>query len=134
METNNQNYTHQEINVNGEYHTETNNNEVVITDENKTVCALSYIPILSWIIYLVKKDDKAVVKTANQGFTLLIGIIVISVLTTISPFHGVIWVLMRMILGLCDTALGVCSLIGLIKAAQKEYFEIPLIGKFQILK
>ena len=134
QQTTNQNYTQPEINVNSEYHTEANNNEPIITDENKVVCALSYIPILSWIMYLTKKDDKAVVRAANQGLILLIGIVAISILTAIFSFHGAIWTLMRMVLSLCNTALGVCGLIGLIKAAQKEYFEIPIIGGFKIFK
>lgn len=51
-----------------------------VTEENKLSVAFAWIPVLSWIIYLIKPDDEAVVKASNQGMLLLIANAIIYVL------------------------------------------------------
>lgn len=110
--------------------------EDAITGENKALCILSWLPALSWIMYLVKKDDKAVVRCANQGFIALLGVIVLSLVSSLigGLIGGVIGSLISGACGICTTVIGVFCLIGFIKACQSEHWEMPIIGNIKIFK
>ena len=108
--------------------------EDAITAENKAYVALSWIPIISWIMYLVKKEDKAVVRAANQGLIGLIAIVAISIFSAIFSNFGAFGSICCILFNLCDTVVGIFCLVGLIKACMGEHWEMPLLGSIKIFK
>jgi len=76
--------------------------------------ALSYLSILSLIMLLTKKDDDFVVFHARQGFVLFI-------ISLLGVVPGVGWIAFLGAVAL--------SIVGMVKAAQGDKYEIPLIGK-----
>lgn len=116
-----------------------------VTEENRLSVAFAWIPVLSWIIYLIKPDDEAVVKASNQGMLLLITNIIIYVLrkilglailnfdismtsvTIISVLNSVCYVL--------SIGTAVLSAVGLVIAlSHNRVFEIPGAQKLTIFK
>lgn len=116
-----------------------------VTKENKLSVAFAWIPVLSWIIYLIKPNDEAVVKASNQGMLLLIANIIIYVLrkilgwailnfdismasvTIISVLNSVSYTL-----SIGTFALSVTGLV--IALSQNRVFEIPGTQKLAIFK
>lgn len=116
-----------------------------VTEENKLSVAFAWIPVLSWIIYLIKPNDEAVVKASNQGMLLLIANIIIYVLrkilglailnfdismasvTIISIFNSVCYAL-----SIGTFALSVAGLV--IALSQDRVFEMPGTQKLTIFK
>lgn len=116
-----------------------------VTEENKLSVAFAWIPVLSWIIYLIKPNDEAVVKASNQGMLLLIANIIIYVLrkilgwailnfdismasvTIISVLNSVSYTL-----SIGTFALSVTGLV--IALSQNRVFEIPGTQKLTIFK
>lgn len=116
-----------------------------VTRENRILVAFAWIPVLSWIFYLIKSNDEAVVKASNQGMLLLIANIIIYVLrkilglailnfdismasvTIISIFNSVCYAL-----SIGTFALSVAGLV--IALSQDRVFEMPGTQKLTIFK
>lgn len=107
------------------------------------MAAFSYVPIVSWIMYLIKPEDKGVVNCANQGFWLLllnIGSIVLGNLVLLLKHvlsYSLWWIpnLINTGFDLFGFVLWIFAVIGFIKVlASKECFEIPVVGKTPIFK
>ncbi|MGN0006164.1 MAG: hypothetical protein ACI37Z_09390 [Candidatus Gastranaerophilaceae bacterium] len=118
-------------------------NEDGLSDDNKVMAAFCYVPIISWIMYLIKPEDKGVVNCANQGFWLLllnIGSVVLGnlVLLLKQVMSYSLWWIPRLIntgFDLFGFALWIFALIGFIKVlSSKECFKIPVVGKTSIFK
>ena len=118
-------------------------NEDGLSDDNKIMAAFSYVPIISWIMYLIKPEDKGVVNCANQGFWLFllnIGSIVLGnlalLLKQVLPYS--LWWIPNLIntgFDLFGFVLWIFATIGFIKVlASKECFKIPVVGKTPIFK
>lgn len=107
--------------------------EYKITPENKTHCALAAIPIISWLIYLINKEDKTVVAMANQGFVMLLGIIGLNVINSIIGAFTYIF-LISLCVRLLTSVIGVFSVIALIKACQGEFWKVPIASEIKIFK
>lgn len=116
-----------------------------VTEENKLSVAFAWIPILSWIIYLIKPNDEAVVKASNQGMLLFIANIIIYVLRKIlrvailSFDTSMVSITIISILNFVCLALSIgifaLSVVGLVIAlSQNRVFEIPRIQKLAIFK
>ena len=116
-----------------------------VTEENKLSVAFAWIPILSWIIYLIKPNDEAVVKASNQGMLLFIANIIIYVLRKIlrvailSFDTSMVSITIISILNFVYLALSIgifaLSVVGLVIAlSQNRVFEIPCIQKLAIFK
>ena len=94
-------------------------------EKNKVMALLAYIIFL--IPLLAAKDSKFARFHTNQGLVLFIGGILSSVIAAI-PIIG--WIIAP-IAGLVITVLAV---IGIINALNGKAKELPIIGKFKILK
>ena len=94
-------------------------------EKNKVMAVLAYI--LFFIPLLAAKDSKFARFHTNQGLVLFLGGIIASVVAVI-PVIG--WIIAP-IVGLVITVLAV---IGIINALNGKAKELPVIGKFKILK
>lgn len=94
-------------------------------EKNKVMAVLAYI--LFFIPLLAAKDSKFARFHTNQGLVLFLGGIIASVVAVI-PVIG--WIIAP-IAGLVITVLAV---IGIINALNGKAKELPVIGKFKILK
>lgn len=94
-------------------------------EKNKVMAVLAYI--LFFIPLLAAKDSKFARFHTNQGLVLFLGGIIASVVAVI-PVIG--WIVAP-IAGLVITVLAV---IGIINALNGRAKELPVIGKFKILK
>ncbi|MBQ7837427.1 MAG: hypothetical protein IJ395_02285 [Clostridia bacterium] len=94
-------------------------------EKNKVMAVLAYI--LFFIPLLAAKDSKFARFHANQGLVLFLGGIIASVVAVI-PVIG--WIVAP-IAGLVITVL---AIIGILNALNGRAKELPVIGKFKILK
>ena len=94
-------------------------------EKNKVMAVLAYI--LFFIPLLAAKDSKFARFHTNQGLVLFIGAILSSVITVI-PIIG--WIIAP-IAGLAITVLAIIGILNVLNGRAKE---LPVIGKFKILK
>lgn len=94
-------------------------------EKNKIMAVLAYIIFL--IPLLAAKDSRFARFHTNQGLVLFISAIIISIVAAI-PIIG--WIIAP-IIGLLITVL---AIIGIINALNGRTKELPIIGKFKILK
>lgn len=90
-------------------------------EDNKAIACLSYIGILFIVPLLAKKDSKFAMFHAKQGLVLFIAEIVISVVNIIPVLGQIIWFIALIIFL-------VFSIMGIIKALQGQYWELPVLG------
>ncbi len=90
-------------------------------DDSNVMALLSYISILSIVMYVVKKDDAFVVFHARQGMVLF-GMSIALLFVGIIPVLG--WIIG--VLGWLFVV--VMAIIGMIKAYQGEKYEMPVVG------
>ncbi|OJV66894.1 MAG: hypothetical protein BGO41_03620 [Clostridiales bacterium 38-18] len=102
--------------------------EVLMENKNTNIyAALAYI--LFFIPLIVDKDSEFGKFHANQGLNLLLLGIAVSVLGAIIPFIG--WFIISPIGGLLVLVL---AIMGIINALNGESKELPIIGKYRLLK
>ena len=105
---------------------------------NKAMGILSYLGILVLIPILAAKDSPFARYHANQGLVLLlceVGFSVASmILSVIFAFLGPLALLWTLVAALVNIAFLVLLILGIVNAAQGMAKELPLIGKFRILK
>lgn len=117
---------------------------------SKVFRVLAYVPILFWLPLAFDPQNHDSRKFSNQGLILLIlnaGIslakfLIIDIILgntigniwSLFGVYSVISVLFSIVVWVVSIFCFVCMVIGIIKAAQDEYFEIPLIGKFTLIK
>ena len=97
---------------------------------NKVMAILAYLGFLVFIPLFAAKESRFARFHTNQGLILLIAGFLIwlasMVLTFVSPFFSFISLLNFVIL--------VFAIIGIVNAANGQMKELPLIGKFRIIK
>ena len=94
-------------------------------EKNKVMAVLAYI--LFFIPLLAAKDSKFARFHTNQGLVLFLGGIIASVVAVI-PVIG------RIIAPIAGLVITVLAVIGIINALNGRAKELPVIGKFKILK
>lgn len=94
-------------------------------EKNKVMAVLAYI--LFFIPLLAAKDSKFARFHTNQGLVLFLGGIIASVVAVI-PVIG--WI----IAPIASLVITVLAVIGIINALNGRAKELPVIGKFKILK
>lgn len=94
-------------------------------EKNKVMAVLAYI--LFFIPLLAAKDSKFARFHTNQGLVLFLGGIIASVVAVI-PVIG--WI----IAPIAGLAITVLAIIGIVNAIGGKAKELPIIGKFKILK
>ncbi|MDD5603285.1 MAG: zinc-ribbon domain-containing protein [Eubacteriales bacterium] len=116
----------------------TNAHDLSDIAQNKTMALLSYLGILVLIPIFAAPGSKFARYHANQGLILAICWIVYSIafsivrsiLLAITPILGFI----VSILSILNVVFVVLAVIGIMNAVQGRAKELPVIGKFQILK
>lgn len=114
-------------------------------EQNKVMAVLSYFGILVLVPILAAKDSLFARFHANQGlvlFIVMIGwLIVDSILTAI--LRAILWrslglwsiySLCSLLLNLVYIAFAVLAVIGIVNALNGKAKELPLIGRFKLLK
>lgn len=96
-------------------------------DDNKIISILAYLSILFLVPLLAAPNSKFARFHANQGLVLFLAELIGSVLCAI-PFIG--WLAG----GVISVITVVLSVLGIIAAAKGEMKELPIIGKYQIIK
>lgn len=94
-------------------------------EKNKVMALLAYIIFL--IPLLAAKDSKFARFHTNQGIILVIGAVIASIIAAI-PIIG--WIIAPIL----SVIITVLAIIGIINAAGGKAKELPLVGKFKILK
>ena len=104
--------------------------------DNKVMAVLAYLGILVLVPILAAKDSPFARFHANQGLILCIAWfacwIAITFLKAIFPFS--FWALFSLLGGLVGLGTLVLVVLGIINAVNGEMKELPVIGKFTILK
>lgn len=96
-------------------------------EDNKVLSILAYIGILFLIPLLAAPNSKFARFHANQGLVLFLAELISSVLCAV-PVIG--WISG----GILSVITLVLSILGIIAAAKGEMKELPIIGKYKILK
>ena len=96
-------------------------------EDNKFMAVLAYLGILFLVPLFAAKDSKFAQFHTNQGIILAILSLANCVLLLI-PFLG--WIAAPLI-GLCLTAL---TILGIVNVCTGKAQELPIIGKYKILK
>jgi len=106
--------------------------------DNKVMAILAYFGILVLVPLLAAKESPFARFHANQGLLLIIALIAYSIVATILIF---VFVFVSPALALIATLLNlvylvflVLAIIGIINAAKGEAKELPIIGKYKIIK
>lgn len=106
--------------------------------DNKIMGILAYLGILVLVPILAAKESPFARFHANQGLLLFIAAFACSTVMWIITFILVIispsLALISTILSLALLAIPVLAIIGIINAAKGEMKELPIIGKYRILK
>lgn len=105
---------------------------------NKVMAVLSYIGILVLIPIFAAKESPFARFHANQGLILFLCEIIFAaanmILSVIFAFLGPLALLWTLVAALVNIAFLVLLILGIVNAAQGMAKELPLIGKFRILK
>ena len=94
---------------------------------NKIFAVLAYFGILFLVPLLAAPNSKFAKFHANQGLVLFISCLIVSVICAI-PILG--WI----VGGIGEIVVLIFAIIGIVNAAQGQAKELPVIGKFRILK
>ena len=103
-------------------------------EKNKVMAILAYLSWLVLIPLLAAKESKFARFHANQGLVLAIAEIILGIALGILegiPLIGLIFGLVGGLLGLVCLIL---AILGIVNAANGKAKELPVIGKFRILK
>lgn len=109
-------------------------------EQNKVMAILAYFGILVLIPLLAAKESRFARFHAGQGLILLIACvgyaIVQAILLAIFGTMGIwrFYLLLSTLLSLVYIGFGLLAILGIINAAGGKEKELPLIGKYRILK
>ena len=106
--------------------------------DNKVMAILAYIGILVLVPIFAAKESPFARFHANQGLVLFIAMVAFSIIAQVVT---IVLVMIAPALALIGTLLSLVSIvfivlaiIGIINAAKGEAKELPIIGKYKILK
>ncbi len=112
--------------------------DVADINQNKAMAILAYFGPLVLIPIFAAKDSKFARYHSNQGLVLLIAAIAYGIAYNIisAIILAISWRLYFVvsIIGLVSIVITVLAIIGIINAVTGKAKELPLIGKFKILK
>lgn len=112
-------------------------------EKNKAMGILCYLGILLLIPLFAAKDSKYVRFHLNQGLLLIIAAVIVS--AAVGVVQGIafalffeslfaLYVLFRTITSLCTLPIFVLMVIGIINVVNGRTKELPVIGKFKLIK
>ena len=96
-------------------------------DNEKVMAALAYL--IFFIPLLTAKESKFAMFHANQGFNLFLLFVAVNVIGTIIPIIG--WLIL---LPLGNIFAFVLMVMGILNAMNGVEKELPIIGKYKLLK
>ena len=96
-------------------------------EKNKVLCLFAYLGILFLIPLLACQDSKFARYHVNQGIILFIANMILGVIAVI-PILG--WI----VGGIGSIIAFVLMIIGIVNAVQGQAKELPIIGKYRLLK
>ncbi len=106
--------------------------------QNKAMGILAYFGPLCFIPMFASKDSKFARFHANQGLVLLIACVAWAIVSSIlnAIILAISWRLyfITSIISFLSIVFGILAIIGIINAANGKAKELPIIGKFKILK
>ncbi len=103
-------------------------------EQNKIMALLAYLSWLVLIPLIAAKDSRFARFHCNQGIVLAIAEIIVGIvcgILSIIPYVGWIFTILGSVVGLCAFIL---SILGIINAVNGKAKELPIVGKFRILK
>lgn len=107
-------------------------------DDNKVISVLSYISFLFIIPLLARKDSGYARYHANQGLVLfiaqLVWSVVFKVLAVLIGWIPVVGILVTVIGWLVEAIFLVVAIIGIVNTLNGKAKDLPVIGKFRIIK
>jgi len=103
-------------------------------NDNKVMGVLSYIGILWLVPLLAAKDSKFARFHANQGLVLWLASIILSVASAVLAIIPIVGCVAAILLPVVGIGGFVLMILGIINAAQGKAKELPIIGKYRILK
>jgi len=103
-------------------------------NDNKVMGVLSYIGILWLVPLLAAKDSKFAKFHANQGLVLWLASLILSVASMILAIIPIVGCVVAILLPVVGIGGFVLMILGIINAAQGKAKELPIIGKYRILK
>lgn len=103
-------------------------------NQNKVMAILSYIGILVLIPIFAAKNSKFARFHANQGLLLCIIGIAMSIISMVLGEVPVIGFLLGIIGGLVSVVTFVLAIIGICNACTGKAKELPIVGKYRVLK
>jgi uncharacterized membrane protein len=99
--------------------------------DNKVMAILAYFGILFVVPLFAAKESPFAKFHANQGLLLFLASVALYIVYYILLF---VLPLLGLIFGLVFLGIAVLAIIGIINAAKGEVKELPLIGKYRIIK
>ena len=103
-------------------------------EQNKVMALLSYIWILFLVPLFMAKESRFARFHANQGIVLAIAGTALGIILGIAAFIPVVNIIVGILGGLVELAVLALAVLGIYNVWQGKAKELPLIGKFKILK
>lgn len=103
-------------------------------NDNKAMAILAYLHILVLVPLLAAPNSKFARFHTNQGFTLFIFAVAAEIICTILGFIPFCGFIAWLVGGLSHLVWLALVIIGVVNAANGKAKELPLIGKFTLLK
>lgn len=94
--------------------------------QNKGMGIVAYI--LFFVPMLAAKESRFAMYHANQGLTLFLAALGVNIVLGIIPILG--W----MLLPFANLAIFILAVLGVVNAAQGQIKQLPIIGKYTLLK
>lgn len=103
-------------------------------EQNKVMALLSYIWILFLVPLFMAKESRFARFHANQGIVLAIAGTALGIILGIAAFIPVVNIIVGILGGIVELAVLALAVFGIYNAVNGKAKELPLIGKFKILK
>jgi uncharacterized membrane protein len=103
-------------------------------EDNKLMACLSYLSILFLIPLLAMPQSRFCRAHVNQGILLFILSSAVSVLSSLLSFIPLVNIIVWLCWSLFVVAFAVVVIFKIVETLQGKYRELPLIGKYRIIK
>ena len=101
---------------------------------NKVMGVLAYLGILVLIPIFAAKDSKFARFHANQGLVLAIAGIALGIIGGILGWIPILGIIVAIVCGLASLVLFILMILGIVNVVNGRAKELPIVGKFRILK
>lgn len=98
--------------------------------------AISFIPILFWLPFVVAPNDPKGKHVSNQSLLLLIASFIFNsnILRIFSPFAFPFMWILHIAFAVVSIGIVVCVIIGIVKTLNNETYTVPIIGNIRLIK